>query len=525
MKKSCWLGCLVLVLAGRASDLAAQETGWRQIARSTNAAPAATLCRPVPMAQGRPYGQPGLLPVAWRTGAADPPAGDDDGSTEPSPFGTDRMVMARTGPAPASASSVVQIAAPIPSTPTASSLPTFAEGGEVAYRTLPAYGAPVPPPDLAGPPGSPCDHCDGPQGQRVWLSAEYLLWWTKSDHLPPLLTTGPATDGAAAGVIGQPNTIVLFGDGGIHGGARSGFRFDAGLWLDDLCHEEALEFGGFLLSHRNTNFQANSAQFGGVLTRPFFNLNAGAEDVERIAFPGLASGSASIASPSNLWGLEANYRCNVCCDCNSRVDAFVGYRYIDLDESLSITENLFGANGGRAAAIDSFRGHTQFNGAQLGLDADCYRTGPWTVNVKGKLGLGDSHETVTIFGDQVVVSTTGVVTHRLGGLYTAGPNPANGTPGNIGRFERDRFSVVPELDLSLSYQLTDNCRIFGGWDFLYWSNVVRPGGQIDRQVDVTNVPNLAAGGVLPTGLNKPGVLFKETDFWASGLHLGVEFRY
>src|SRR5207249_3637555 len=53
-------------------------------------------------------------------------------------------------------------------------------------------------------PEPPC----GPPG-RVWFDAEYLLWWTKNDHVPPLITTGPAT--FPVGFLGNPGTTVLFG--------------------------------------------------------------------------------------------------------------------------------------------------------------------------------------------------------------------------------------------------------------------------------------------------------------------------
>ena len=43
--------------------------------------------------------------------------------------------------------------------------------------------------DVCGPPG------------RFWVSAEYLLWWTKSDHAPPLVTVGPPE---SFGILGAP---------------------------------------------------------------------------------------------------------------------------------------------------------------------------------------------------------------------------------------------------------------------------------------------------------------------------------
>src|SRR5262245_8106792 len=66
-----------------------------------------------------------------------------------------------------------------------------------------------------------CRSCPYPPG-CVWASAEYLLWWTKGDRLPPLLTTSPVgTPLANAGVLGRPGTSVLFGDERVNDDARS----------------------------------------------------------------------------------------------------------------------------------------------------------------------------------------------------------------------------------------------------------------------------------------------------------------
>jgi hypothetical protein len=98
-------------------------------------------------------------------------------------------------------------------------------------------------------------------------------------------------------------------------------------------------------------------------------------------------------------------------------------------------------------------------------------------------------------------------------------------PTNIGHFSRDRFSVVPEIGVNLGYQLTDHLRAYVGYNFLYWTNVVRPGAQIDRVLDVTLIPNFPVPGAVPTGQNRPMVPFKENDFWAQGINFGLEFRW
>ncbi len=95
---------------------------------------------------------------------------------------------------------------------------------------------------------------------------------------------------------------------------------------------------------------------------------------------------------------------------------------------------------------------------------------------------------------------------------------------NIGRFHKDHFSFVPEIGMNVGYQLNDNIRVFAGYNFLYWTGVLRPGDQIDRALDVTRIPNFPVAAAPVSGLH-PSVPFKTTDFWATGVNVGIEFRY
>ena len=93
-------------------------------------------------------------------------------------------------------------------------------------------------------------------------------------------------------------------------------------------------------------------------------------------------------------------------------------------------------------------------------------------------------------------------------------------PSNIGRFSRDRFGLIPEVNLNVGYQLTDHLRLFVGYDILYWSNVVRPGDQISRSIN----PTQQLGGTL-MGVAAPLPQFHTTDFWAQGVSLGLDLQF
>jgi hypothetical protein len=380
-----------------------------------------------------------------------------------------------------------------------------------------------------------------PNGQSFYGRAEFLLWWLTPDRVPPLVTAGnPAlvqadmmlvnpTNTAGRGILGQPGTQQLFGPGDLGRNPYLGLRFALGYWCD-CDHEQGFEVESFFLFNSQASFAANSAQ-NPVLARPVLISNLGnMEGVELVALPGLTTGAVSVRAPSNLWGITPDYRCNLCCGCDYRRDFLIGLRYQELNESIVIEENIIASamapaplTNQRIRVVDSFSTRNQFYGAEVGLAGERSWGGPWSLSYRGKLALGDTHETVTIDGITTLQSlTTGQVQNFQGGLLALSTN--------IGRHSRDCFSVIPELDFTINYDLTEHIRLGLGYSLIYWSNVLRAGDQIDRSIDFTKVPSFQP---LPTplppgfgsGNGHPLVLFKETDFTASGLNFTLEIRY
>src|SRR6516165_1338213 len=114
-----------------------------------------------------------------------------------------------------------------------------------------------------------CEPPCGPPG-RLWVDAEYLLWWTKSARVPPLVTSGTTS---SAGILGREGTVVLVGNSGLDENPRSGLRIGGGFWLDD-CHTLGLEGSYFFLGQRSSDssFAGSGAPGTPVLARPFFNV-------------------------------------------------------------------------------------------------------------------------------------------------------------------------------------------------------------------------------------------------------------
>jgi hypothetical protein len=125
---------------------------------------------------------------------------------------------------------------------------------------------------------------------------------------------------------------------------------------------------------------------------------------------------------------------------------------------------------------------------------------------------------VDIAGGQLVTRPDTGATRFAGGLLAL--------PSNIGHFARDRFAVVPELGVNVGFQLTNHLRAFAGYNFLYWSSVLRPGDQIDRGLNELAIPNFGSQPGTPAGdSRRPAVPFRDSDFWAQGVNFGLEFRY
>lgn len=354
--------------------------------------------------------------------------------------------------------------------------------------------------------------CPYPPGQ-VWGSAEFLLWWTKGSFVPPLVTTSPpGTPLGDAGVLGKPGTSVLFGDDRINDGVRPGGRFTLGGWLSER-HTLGIEANYFILANETTNFFAASDGIP-ILARPFFDVTTGVNDSVKTAYPGFVKGSIDITASSQLQGAEVYFRQALCCGCCCRLDLLGGYRFLSLREDLGIndieisndpTNPLFGIP---IIIREGFDTANNFHGGELGLSGEMQR-GQWFVRATAKAALGGTGRIVNING-----------TTQVNGFA-----PENGgllaLPTNIGHFPSNAFSFVPEVDLYLGYNICPKLRAFVGYSFLYWTNVVRPGDQIDLRINTTQPP-LGDGLVGPP---LPAFSNNHSDFWAQGFSFGLEFRY
>lgn len=364
-------------------------------------------------------------------------------------------------------------------------------------------------------------------GSGGFLQGEYLLWWMPGVRVPILGTTNP--DPNAFGFIGEPGTTTLLGPGEIIGPSRQGFRVRGGLWLDE-CATCGIDGSVFFLGKRTADASFYATQYG-VITRPIFspNIRPGfgmiGQTGEAVTVPNVLGGGLSVNAESYFWGADVNLRHCLLSGCDWKLMGFLGYRYLDLSEEVSVTENIvvIGTSpripitdpiGTTILVRDTFRTENQFNGGQVGLTYE-RRRGRWSLDGRASVAFGVTHQELEISGVQVRTRPGQLPATFQGGLLAAGPN--------LGKFTRDEFSVVPEFTLNLGYWATESLKLYVGYNFLYWPNVIRPGDQIDGVVDLSFVPN--APPVPPSGQLRPAPLFKQSDLWVTGLQFGVEWRW
>lgn len=375
--------------------------------------------------------------------------------------------------------------------------------------------------------------------QDGWVSFEAIHYWTDGMDLPPLVTQSPAgTVQGDAGVLStalRPTpTTVLFGGGDVLDDPFDGGRLRFGFWLD-RCHTIGIGAEYFELSRETETFSATSTG-DPILARPFFNTLTGRDDAELVAFTDAdtqLTGTVGVQAYSELAGgsfhVRALRNCSegcrewLFCGCNghycTRSEFRLGYRYVELNEGVSITEDLTSGllpSRGEFLISDNFDTENQFNGIELGWNSRIVR-GYWSLEGLVRLAVGNTRQTVNIAGSTTITDQTDLnnpVTDTFeGGLLAA--------TTNSGRYEQDEFSVLPEFNLILGYQLTDHLKATVGYTGLYWSNVVRPGQHIPTELN----PDFLPPAVTSNGAARPLFAFDTTDYWAHGITYGLEYRW
>jgi hypothetical protein len=377
-----------------------------------------------------------------------------------------------------------------------------------------------------------CSGCCDPR-PNFWLRGEYLLWNTSNQTLPPLVVQGPSAGGLNA------SSSLLYGNNSVPDAIQNGGRISMGFWFP-RHNDWGLDGSYFFLGSRSNSF-SNFSSGNPATGRPIQIVDNGLPGIpgaEIIAADPGAPGSINVDTTTKLWGFDANLRRKLCCSQGFWIDGVIGYRYLQLRDTIDIQENIGPFNPQfqtppilqRAIVNDHFATQNTFNGAQVGLDAEWRFRPRLTLGGLVKVAAGNMQQTINIYGS-TTDTFTGPAPAFIGTQTQRGGTLAQ--PSNSGAFSTNRFIILPEFGVRLGWDITPHWRFIAGYNLIYVSNVVRAADQIDLRVNRTQgaffVPQTNGQppqpGSTPVSPNLPAVPFRTTDYFAQGVSLGLEYRY
>jgi hypothetical protein len=335
-------------------------------------------------------------------------------------------------------------------------------------------------------------------------------------------------DDLVPGALGQPHTSVLFGGSNLDYSTMSGLRIAGGLWLPE-CPTIGIEASYFVLETGGVNFNAASDPNGNpLIARPVISAADGSEFAYVATSPGFSTDGVSVSSTTWMQSFDINVSADMGNDLNVALQLLGGFRFVNLEEDIRIGEAIVPLQSGvfqfqtgpadppsTLDIVDHFRTVNRFYGGQVGGRLN-WGLDKLDVTVTGKLALGVTQEVITIDGSTSLLTPGSPTVTAPGGILTQ--------PTNSGRNVRNEFSVIPEVTINLGYQITPHLTAVVGYNFLYWSNVARPGDQIDRTVNFTQVNIDPTFGPL-SGPARPILIPRSTDFWAQAVTLSLQLQF
>lgn len=383
-------------------------------------------------------------------------------------------------------------------------------------------------PDLRGSAG-----VNARMAPKFWTNFDYLLWFAQAQPTSfPFVTSGPP---AAGGIPGSVGTTTLHSNSDLGYNLINGFRITTG-WFRDDARRYGWYGSGFLLEQKANVFFAQSDASGqGLLARPFIDATTGGPNALYASFPTFVSGNILIYSSNQTWGAEGGPIVNLFRSspddggCLWDVNLMTAFRFLQIREMvrmqqfsspiLGSTLPFDGKLYGPPVQIevnDEFNTTNRFYGGQLGLQSTL-RYNRVSFGMTGKVAIGVMNQVVDVNGFSILRQPSSIgQSVAQGGLF------ANST--NIGRYNNDEFTVIPELNANLGYNWCSWLSTTIGYSFMYVNRVARPGDQFGATVNPAVVPvspTYGLGGAVAT----PNPILTQSDFWLQGVSFGLNIRY
>lgn len=414
-----------------------------------------------------------------------------------------------------------------PGTPPPGMMPV---AGQVPPEMMPC----CPPPSGVQMPSEPIEVPPPMRGHiPFYVGVEYLHWYVRRPSLPPLLTVGDINDFTfnppinIPAAIGSPRTHTLL-EQFPKAYAHDGLRVNTGIWLDP---GQVLGVQGSFIWLKSIDPKVSVSGDGSnptmVIGRPYVSVLNAAESADPVVSPGSIAGQISFSNPQRFYGADFNLVYNFLSSESEgvRMGLLLGGRFLAFDEQIKVEQiriqlpdpflNLPGPIEG---IEENFTTHNRFYGGQIGGQTEC-SMGPLVFQILAKCAFGYNQEVVRIKGIDSVITPADPA---LGLPQTVFQSPYTLLvgPGNVGNHTRSVFSIVPEGQVNVCWNCNDTVAITGGYTLIYWANMVRPGKEIDRVINVQNINDFA-----PTPPIEPKFLFHNDNIWIQGFQAGIQLSF
>jgi Putative beta barrel porin-7 (BBP7) len=356
---------------------------------------------------------------------------------------------------------------------------------------------------------------------RFWLTGEYYLATTSGSTFAPLVTTSPA---ANLGLPNLPGTNIVFG-GNQDFGSQSGFRVGGGMWLDG-CRAYGLEWGVSFLPKLSKS-TSNNGSGADILARPFFDTVLQTQNSRLIASTGQFSGSVNTEYTTFYWNADLGSVMRVLETSDWSLEHLVGFRYFNIEDTLRITDSSSSLPGGAlfyrgspvftpgatVSVLDYYSMINRWYGGAAGFRIN-YNPGRLQASFQFRMGVGANLQSLSTDGTTRLTGA-GATQTTVPGFTTA----AYAT----GNYTGTELSLAPELNLRLSYHVTQRIAVTAGYQYLYMTNVARLGDQVSNNLNPSAVPT--SNTFLSTTTTNRNITIRQSDFWLHGFTAGIMLTF
>jgi hypothetical protein len=335
-----------------------------------------------------------------------------------------------------------------------------------------------------------------------------LMMWSKDGPVRDVyvLYANDMTNGFP--VLNNPHAQRLFSNDDQEYGMQMGGRLTFGLWADD-ARKWGFELSGFALEEGDASWDFGAT--GGTKVSLISYQDPGGFEQ---GFFGKAPfstlyGTIDISSHSQLWGVEGLGLHNLKRDDSMSLDVSFGVKHVDLSEDFRTSfVDVYPAFS--FTAKDKWEATNQFFGAKIGMKFNMTCWDRLLVNIEPGVSIGANCESLRISGSSLAAGTV-----HAGGAFTG--------PTNMGTYDKTHFSVAPEIKLGLGCKITKKLSFNANYNFIYLSDVVRPGEQFNRQINPGAVG--INGGDPNATPRRPTARFDTTDYWAHGVGVNLKIKF